>query len=103
MAKMVMVQHYTLDGDVTETRMTMRAWNNKFRKLRQCQGDFYVVWWKLQKRWDGATRRELYSTCCAVGFRVELRWRSSKSGLCCERGYKSNMGSVVAVVVPDDE
>jgi hypothetical protein len=34
---------------------------------------------------------------------VEISWRSRKSGLCCERGYKSSMGSVVAVAVPDDE
>jgi len=103
MAKTVLVQHYALDGAITETRMTMRAWNKKFMEMGQCQGDFYLVWWKLQKRWDGATRRELHSTCCQVGFKVEVNWRCAKSALHCTHGYKSNLGCVVPVLVPIDE
>lgn len=103
MSKTVLVQHYTLDGEITETRMTMRAWNKKFRELGQCQGDFYVVWWRLKKRWDGARRRELHSTCCQVGFRVDVRWLSSKSPMCCSHGYRSDLGCVVPVLVPDSE
>ena len=100
MSKTVLVQHYTMDGEMTETRMSLRQWNKRFRSLPQCQGDFYLIWWRLKKRWDGSTRRDLYSTCCQVGFKVDLQWRPDRcpAGTGCGHDGLCDTGRLVPVL-----
>ena len=92
MAKLVEVEHYGVDGTHTVRRMRLSEWNELFEKDTKAEGGFYVVWWKMQRRWDGSRRKSLYSTACQVGYRVEFR--DSSVG-CCRK--------VIPFLVADDE
>ena len=88
----VVAEHYCADGSIHTLRTTMRKWKTAYAAMPKRAGEFVVLWWKHQKRWDGSRRKELHSTCCEVGFRVE--WIDTQA---------NGKTQVVPVLVVDDQ